>query len=159
MEVPESVAVEPKRRHSGIAVMIPTHCAVSHSSISHRTHLMVRAQQIFVYTTSDYHVVFFCQQMDAPPSLTPSVGGGEDESSAIALTQEAARKVQQLERERDSLKAERHMYQMKWLAAEDMLEAVKSDRQSLEVPVQLCTLVKLVDVTGMNNRYEVDCTS
>ena len=99
--------------------------------------LMVRAQQIFayVYTTSDYYVVFVCQQMDAPPSLTPSVGDGKDGSSAIALTQEAARKMQQLERERDSLKAERYMYQMKWLAAEDMLEAVKSDRQSIEVPI------------------------
>ena len=75
--------------------------------------------------------------MDAPPLLTPSVGGGKDGSSAIALIQEAAQKVQLLERERDSLKAERHMYQMKWLAAEDMLEAVKNDRQSIEVPMQL----------------------
>ena len=76
--------------------------------------------------------------MDAHPSMTPSVSGGKDGSSALALTQEAVQKVQQLERERDSLKAERHMYQMKWLAAEDMLEAVKGDRQSLEVPIQLC---------------------
>ena len=75
--------------------------------------------------------------MDTPPSLTPSVGGGKDRSSAIVLTQEAAQKLQQLERERDSLKAERHIYQMKWLAAEDMLEAVKIDRQSLQVPIQL----------------------
>ena len=74
--------------------------------------------------------------MDAPPSLTPSMGYEADESSAT-LTQEAAQKVQQLERERDSLKAERYMYQMKCLAAEDMLEAVKSDRQSLEVLAQL----------------------
>ena len=80
--------------------------------------------------------------MDAPSSLTPSVGSGEDESSTTVLTQEAAQKVQQLERERDSLKAERHMYQMKWLATEDMLEAVKNDRQSIQVPIQLCTLVK-----------------
>ena len=78
--------------------------------------------------------------MDAPPLLTPSVGGGKDGSSAIALTQEAAQKVQQLERERDSLKAERHMYQMKWLAAEDVMEAVKSEKQSLEVLVQLYML-------------------
>ena len=56
----------------------------------------------------------------------------------VKSSQEAAQKVQQLERERDSLKAERHMYQMKCLAAEDMLEAVKNDRQSLEVPIQLC---------------------
>ena len=80
--------------------------------------------------------------MDALPLLTPSVGSGEDESSTTVLTQEAAQKVQQLERERDSLKAERHMYQMKWLATEDMLETVKDDRQSIEVLIQLCTLVK-----------------
>ena len=73
--------------------------------------------------------------MDAPPSLTPSVGGGRDRLSAIAQTQEAAQKVQLLESERDCLKAERYMYQMKWLAAEDMLEAVKNDRQSIEVPI------------------------
>ena len=103
--------------------------------------LMVRAQQIFVYTTSDYHVILFCQQMDAPLSMTPSVSGGKDGSSAVALAQEAAHKVQQLERERDSLKAERHMYQMKWLAAEDMLEAVKSEKQSLEVLAQLYVYV------------------
>ena len=96
--------------------------------------------------------------MDAPPSLTPSVGGGKDGSSAIALTQEAAQKVQLLESERESLKAERYMYQMKWLAAEDMLETVKSDRQSIQVPIQLCTLVKSVVVTGTYNRYEVDYT-
>ena len=76
--------------------------------------------------------------MDAPPSLTPSMGGGKDGSSAIALTHEAAQKVQQLERERDSLKAERYMYQMKWLATEDMMEAVKKHRQSIEVPIELC---------------------
>ena len=93
--------------------------------------------EVFIYTTSEYDVVFICQQMDAPPSMTRSVGGGKDESPTVALTQEAAQKVQQLESERDSLKAERHMYQMKWLAAEDMLEAVKSDRQSLEVLAQL----------------------
>ena len=87
-----------------------------------------------------YHVVFFCQQMDAPPSMTPSVGGGKDGSPTVALTQEAAQKVQLLERERESLKAERHMYQMKWLAAEDMMEAVKSEKQSLEVLVQLYVL-------------------
>ena len=75
--------------------------------------------------------------MDALPLLTPSVGGGEDESSTTVLTQEATQKVQLLESERDSLKAERHMYQMKWLATEDMLEAVKNDKQSLEVLVQL----------------------
>ena len=75
--------------------------------------------------------------MDAPPSMTPSVSGGKDGSSAVALTQEAALKVHQLESERDSLKAERHMYQMKWLAAEDMMNAVKSEKQSLEVLVQL----------------------
>ena len=69
--------------------------------------------------------------------MTPSMGDRKDGSSAITLTQEAARKVQQLESERDSLKAERYMYQMKWLAAEDMLEAVKSEKQSLEVLVQL----------------------
>ena len=78
--------------------------------------------------------------MDAPPSLTPSVGGRKDGSPTVALTQEAAQKVQQLERERDSLKAERHMYQMKWLAAEDVMEAVKSEKQSLEVLVQLYML-------------------
>ena len=97
--------------------------------------------------------------MDALPLLTPSVGSGEDESSTTVLTQEAAQKVQLLEKERDSLKAERHMYQMKWVATEDMLEAVKNDRQSIQVPIQLCTLVKSVVVTGTNNRYEVDCTS
>ena len=80
--------------------------------------------------------------MDPPSSLTLSVGSGEDESSTTVLTQEAAEKVQLLRRERDSLKAERHMYQMKWLAAEDMLEAVKNDRQSIEVLIQLCTLIK-----------------
>ena len=76
--------------------------------------------------------------MDAPSSLTPSVGSREDGSSATVLTQEAAQKVLLLESERDSLKAERHMYQMKWLATEDMLEAVKNCRQSLEVPILLC---------------------
>ena len=74
--------------------------------------------------------------------LTPSVGSGKDESLTTVLTQEAAQKVQLLESERDSLKAERHMYQMKWLAAEDILETVKDDRQSIQVPIQLCTLVK-----------------
>ena len=118
--------------------------------------LMVRAQQIFVYTTSDYCVVLFSQQMDAPPLLAPIGSGGEDESSATA---QAAQKVQQLESERDSLKAERYMYQMKWLATEDMLKTMKDDRKSLEVLIQLCTLVKSVVVTGMYNRYEVDCTS
>ena len=78
--------------------------------------------------------------MDALPLLTPSVGSGEDRSSATVLTQEAAQKAQLLESERDSLKAERHMYQMKWLAAEDMLEAVKNDRQSIQVLIQLCTI-------------------
>ena len=78
--------------------------------------------------------------MDALPLLTPSVGSGEDESSTTVLTPEAVQKVQLLEKERDSLKAERHMYQMKWLATEDMLEAVKNDRQSIQVPIQLCTL-------------------
>ena len=97
--------------------------------------------------------------MDALPLLTPSVGSGEGELSVTHLTQEAAQKLQLLESERDSLKAERHMYQMKWLAAEDMMEAVKNDRQSIQVPIQLCTLVKYVVVTGMNNRYEVDYTS
>ena len=80
--------------------------------------------------------------MDALPLLTPSVGSGEDDSSVTHLTQEAVQKLQLLESERDSLKAERHMYQMKWLAAEDMMEAMKNDRQSLQVPIQLCTLVK-----------------
>ena len=75
--------------------------------------------------------------MDAPPSLNPSVGGGKDESSALT---QAAQKVQLVERERDSFKAERHMYQTKWLAAEDMLEAVKAEKQSLEVLVQ-CNLL------------------
>ena len=126
----ESVAVELKSRLSG---------------------LMVRAQQIFVYTTSDYCVVLFSQQMD--------VSGGGDESSATVLTQEAAQKMQQLERQRDSLKAERHMYQMKWLAAEDMMAAVKNDRKSLQVPIQLCTLVKPAVVTGMYIDWcEVDYT-
>ena len=97
--------------------------------------------------------------MDALPLLTPSVGSGEGESSITILTQAAAQRVQLLESERDSLKAERHMYQMKWVATEDMLTAVKNDRQSLEVPIQLCTLVKSVDVTGMYNRYKVYYTS
>ena len=96
--------------------------------------------------------------MDAPPSLFPSVSSGEDGSSATAPTQEAAQKVEQLERERDTFKAERHMYQMKWLATEDMLEAVKNDRKAIEVLIQLCTLVKSVVVTDTYNRYEVDCT-
>ena len=94
--------------------------------------------------------------MDAPPSLAPFGSGGEDELSATA---QAAQKVQQLESERDSLKAERYMYQMKWLAAEDMLMAMKNDRKSIEVPIQLCTLVKYVVVTDMYNRYGVDYTS
>ena len=94
--------------------------------------------------------------MDAPPLLAPIGSGGEDESSATA---QAAQKVQQLESERDSLKAERYMYQMKWLATEDMLKTMKNDRKSLEVLIQLCTLVKSEVVTGMYNRYEVDCTS
>ena len=80
--------------------------------------------------------------MDALPLLTPSLGSGDDEPSITVLTQAAAQKVQLLESERDSLKAERHMYQMKWVATEDLLETVKNDRQSLEVPIQLCTLVK-----------------
>ena len=80
--------------------------------------------------------------MDALPLHTPSVGSGEDESSVTVPTQEAAQKVQLLESERDSLKAERYMYQMKWLATEDMLKTMKNDRKSLEVPIQLCTLVK-----------------
>ena len=80
--------------------------------------------------------------MDALALLTPSVGSGEDESSVTVPTQEAAQKVQLLESERDSLKAERYMYQMKWLATEDMLKTMKNDRKSLEVPIQLCTLVK-----------------
>ena len=96
--------------------------------------------EVFIYTTSEYDVVFICQQMDAPPSMTPSVGGGEDGSSTVALTQEAAQKMQQLERERESLKAEQHMYQMKWLAAEDMMEAVKSEKQFMEVLAQLYML-------------------
>ena len=123
---------------SGIAGMIPTPCAVSHSSISHRTHRMVSAQQIFVYTTSYYHVVFFCQQMDVPPLLILSVDSGKDRSSAIALTLEAVQTVPLLERERYSLKTEWHIYRMKWVATEDMLETVKSDMQSLEVLIQLC---------------------
>ena len=103
---------------------------------------MVRAQQIFIYTTSYYHVVFFGQQMDAPPSL--SVDSGKDSSSAIALTLEAVQTVHLLERERGSLKAEWHIYRAKWVVTEDMLAAVKSDRQSLQVSIQLCTLVKYV---------------
>ena len=105
-----------------------------------KTHLSgfkVSAQQHLFTTSIQPYVALFCQQMDALPLLTPSVGSGKDESSTTVLTQEAAQKVQQLESERDSLKAERHMYQMKWLATEDMLEAVKSEKQSLEVLVQL----------------------
>ena len=108
-----------------------------------KTHLsgfMVSTQQHLFTTLIQPYVVFFCQQMDALPLLTPSVGSGEDESSTTVLTQEAAQKVQLLEKERDSLKAERHMYQMKWLATEDMLETVKDDRQSIQVLIQLCTL-------------------
>ena len=74
--------------------------------------------------------------------LTPSVGSGEDESLTTVLTQEAAQKVQLLEKERDSLKAERYMYHIKWLATQEMLEIVKNDKQSIQVPIQLCTLVK-----------------
>ena len=70
------------------------------------------------------------------------MGSGEDESSVTVPTQAAAQKVQLLESERDSLKAERYMYQMKWLATEDMLKTMKNDRKSLEVPIQLYTLVK-----------------
>ena len=105
-----------------------------------KTHLsgfMVSTQQHLFTTSIRPYVVFFCQQMDALPLHTPSVGSGEDESST---TQEAVQKVQLLEKERDSLKAERHMYQMKWLAIEDMLETVKNDRQSIQVLIQLCTL-------------------
>ena len=113
-----------------------------------KTHLsgfMVSAQQQLFTTSIQPYVVFFCQQMDALPLLTPNVGSGEDrpstkdKSSTTVLTQEAAQKL--LESERDSLKTERHMYQMKCLAAEDMLEAVKSDRQSLEVLAQLYNYV------------------
>ena len=68
--------------------------------------------------------------MDGPPSLTPSVGSGEGGSSATVLTQQA---VQLLGKERDSFKAERHLYQMKWLAAEDIMEAMKNEKQALEV--------------------------
>ena len=64
--------------------------------------------------------------------LTPNVGSGEDESSATAQTQEA---VQLLVRERDSFKAERHLYQMKWCAAEDTLQAMKKEKQALEIMV------------------------
>ena len=106
-----------------------------------KTHLsgfMVSAKQHLFTTSIRPYVVFFCQQMDTLPLLTPSVGSGEDESSTTVLTQETAQKVQLSESERDSLKAERHMYQMKWLAAEDMLMAMKNDRQSLEVTIQLC---------------------
>ena len=92
--------------------------------------------------------------MDALPLLTPSVGSGEDESSTTFLTQEAAQKVLLLESERDSLKAERHMYQMKWLTTEDMLEAVKNGRQSLEVPIQLCKHLNWVVVTTQYKMIE-----
>ena len=48
-------------------------------------------QNLHIYHILMYHVVFFCQQMDAPSSLTPSVGGGEDGLSA--------QKMQLMERE------------------------------------------------------------
>ena len=70
--------------------------------------------------------------MDSPPLLTPNVCSGDDETSATAQTQES---VQLLVRERDSFKGERHLYQMKWLAAEDMLQAMRNEKQSLEVLV------------------------
>ena len=75
--------------------------------------------------------------MDASTFMIPNVGSEDDGSSATALTQEAAQKMQQLEKERDSFKAERHMYQMKWLATEDLLEVMKTDKQSLEVVMLL----------------------
>ena len=111
-----------------------------------KTHLsgfMVSAQQNLFTTSIRPYVVLFCQQMDALPLLTPSVGSGEDrpstkdKSSTSVLAQETTWKLQLLERERDSLKAERYMYQMKWLATEDMLGTVKSEKQSLEVLAQL----------------------
>ena len=112
-------------------------CTIS-ISINPLLHLLYEA----IPTSIRPYVVFFCQQMDALPLLTPSVGSGEDVASTTVLTQEAAQKLQLLERERDSLKVERHMYQMKWLATEDMLQTVKDDRQSIQVPIQLYTLVK-----------------
>ena len=61
-----------------------------------------------------------------------------EDGTSVCSSQEAAQKVQQLEAERDSCKAERHMYQMKWLATEDLLGVMKNEKQSLEVLVQLC---------------------
>ena len=75
--------------------------------------------------------------MDESTFMTPNVGSEDDVFSGTALTQEAAQKMQQLEKERDSFKAERHMYQMKWLATEDLLEVMKTDKQSLEVVMLL----------------------
>ena len=61
------------------------------------------------------------------------MGGEEDGASAIAVTQEAAQKVQMLEKERDSYKAERHMYQMKCLTAEELIETMQKEKLVLEV--------------------------
>ena len=76
--------------------------------------------------------------MVIPSPQTLNVGQMIEDGASVRSSQEAAQKVQQLEAERDSYKAERHMYQMKWLAAEDLLEAMKNEKQSLEVLVQLC---------------------
>ena len=61
-----------------------------------------------------YHVVFFCQQMDAPSSLTPSVGGGEDGLSA--------QKMQLMERE----------WEVKLESKEGLEEQLKEDKAELE---------------------------
>ena len=69
--------------------------------------------------------------MVIPSPQTLNMGQMIEDGASVHSSQEAAQKVQQLEAERDT-------YQMKWLAAEDLLEAMKNEKQSLEVLVQLC---------------------
>ena len=65
--------------------------------------------------------------------MSPTVSTEGDGTSATVLIRESTQKVQLLEAERNSYRAERHMYNMKWIAAEDMLETVKKEKQCLEV--------------------------
>ena len=65
--------------------------------------------------------------------MSPTLSTEGDGSSASVLVRESTQKVQLLEAERNSYRAERHMYHMKWIAAEDMLKALKKEEHCLEV--------------------------
>ena len=69
-----------------------------------------------MYQILMYYVVLFCQQKDASPSLTPSVGGGEDGS----LTTD--QKMQLLERKREA----------KLESKKGLDEQLKEDKDELE---------------------------